>query len=265
MTSTSIETVNLDNLIYDPACQRREGTDQRRVNRMIAAFNPEAVGTLIASRRDDGSLVILDGAHRAAAMRGVGVTKARALIHSGLTRADEALMFVQLNTFKAPSSISRFLARAVADDPVAVDISRMIGERGWRIHSSNQDGDVTCPDSLERIYVDGAGTKKQGAHPELLEWVLDVSKGAWGDEYSGTSSHILLGLAQFRGRFGTAIDTKRLVHALSFHRPETLIARAKVLRDAQGGTLPAALGKILSGIYNNKKRSNLLPEWVWVR
>lgn len=43
-------------------------------------------------------------------------------------------------------------------------------------------------------------------------------------------------------------------------------ARAcKVLRDVQGGTVPAALAKILAGMHNKKRRTNLLPEWVWIR
>jgi len=41
--------------------------------------------------------------------------------------------------------------------------------------------------------------------------------------------------------------------------------KARMLQDMQGGTTQAAFAKLLVGLYNSKKRTNLLPEWVWVR
>jgi hypothetical protein len=48
-------------------------------------------------------------------------------------------------------------------------------------------------------------------------------------------------------------------------RPGVLIGRSKALRDLQGGTIAAAMAKTLVGLYNKRRRTNLLPEWVWVR
>jgi len=56
-----------------------------------------------------------------------------------------------------------------------------------------------------------------------------------------------------------------LVSEMQATRPGIVIGKAKALRDSQGGTLPAAAAKVLVGMHNRKRRTNLLPDWVWIR
>lgn len=259
-------TVSAADLTIDPRVQRREGTDERRINDMAAAFNPNALGTITVSKRDNGRLVILDGAHRVAAAKQAGhKERMRANVHTGLSLEQEAELFVLLNTFKQPSAVSRFLARVIQKEPVAVKIEQIAKAHGWKINLLNADGYLKAVDALERVYRDGAGTLAPGEHPQALEWVLDILTAAWEHDKASASAPHLLALAQLHGRFGAAVDSARLVTEMRQTRPDVLLGKAKTLRDLQGGTVQAALAKALVGLHNNKKRTNLLPEWVWVR
>src|SRR5699024_11156930 len=110
-----------------------------------------------------------------------------------------------------------------------------------------------------------SGTMPRGAHPEVLAWTLGVVTDAWERDRDGAHQSILQGVAQLFGRLGEDVDRKTLVAEMSKTRPTVILGKAKTLRDAQGGTLPAHVAKVLVGLYNARKRANRLPEWVWTR
>lgn len=260
------KAVSLDELIIDPRVQRTEGVDGRRVSLMAASFNVLALGTITVSQRGDGSLVVLDGMHRVAASRQAGYQGLMsAEIMSGLSIEQEAELFLLLNATKTPSAISKYLVRVVMGEPAALEIDGIVRSHGWSVHPSTRDGSLTAVTAVERIYANGGGTKASGSHGELLDRTLEVVTAAWEHDYQGVNAHMLLAVAQLLGRFGASVDTKKLVAEMQGTRPAILVGRARTLRDAQGGVVPAALAKILAGLHNKKRRSNLLPEWVWIR
>lgn len=258
-------TVLLDDITVDPKVQRDEGLDQRRVSKMSANFNPDALGVLIISQRRGGTLVCLDGAHRSAAARQAGWTKAMdAIVYTGLTLAEEASLFLLYNDKKDPSAISRFKARVIAEDPVAVDIDRIIKAHGWRVSAEKTlAGTLAAIDKAEGVYRHAGGTLPVGEHPEVLEGVLTIVTAAWEHDPKATHGTVLLGTAQLIGRFGKAADFKKLIDEMQRTRPGVLMGKARVLADLQGGTVSAGFAKILVGLHNNRRRTHLLPEWVW--
>ena len=266
MTSKKTTTVKADSLTIDPRVQRQEGLDEGRVAKMARDFNPDALGTLTVSERPDGSRVIIDGAHRRAAALAAGYKgNLPAIVYTGLTLQQEAELFVLLNDFKQPSLISRFLARVVMGEEAAVRINEVVTAHGWRVLQSNDPGCIAAIGAVERIYRNGAGTLNEGHHPEALDWTLDVITAAWEHDGASAASHMLLAVAQLYGRFGSAVDAQKLVKEMQHTRPDVLIGKGKVLRDLQGGTVSAAIAKTLVGLHNKKRRSSLLPEWVWTR
>ena len=261
-------TIRLDDpaLVLFHDAQRVEGVDERRVARMSAEFNERALGSVTYSLRANGKKFVLDGRHRITAGRMAGYAKAvPAIEHYDLTPAQEAELFVLLNTFKQPSAVSRFLARAIAGEEAAVLIRQAVKSHGWRIGQSSSDGYISAVEALDRIYRDCAGTVPAGDHPEAVDWVLEILTSAWERDRESANAAHLLGVAQIIGRFGTSVDTERLVKKMRQTRPDNVLGKAKNLRDVQGGTVPAAVAKVLIGLYNNGLRTNLLPEWVWVR
>ena len=267
MSITTYQTkIGVADLVTDPRVQRVEGVNEKRVAQMASKFNPRALGTITLWHRDDNSLAIIDGAHRSATAKSVGYTaKILATVHTGLTVEQAAELFLLLNEFKSPSAISRFLVRTVMREKTAVQINEVVEAHGWRIRGGAGTGSVGAVTALERVYRNGAGSMPVGENRHLLDQVLEVLTAAWEHEPAAASEHHLLAVAQLYGRFGAGIDTKKLVTEMSHTRPDVLLGRAKSLRDIQGGTVGSAMAKILAGLHNKGRRSNLLPEWVWIR
>jgi hypothetical protein len=264
---STIRKIPVDQIIPHPgAAQRVEGIDHRRVERMAADFKPHALGVLTVSQRDNGVLYALDGMHRHELCRVVGYDKPLACeVFVGLTPAQEAELFYDRNDFRQPSRLTRFMSRVAFGDPVAVDINRIVIAADWKIDPASEPGCVAAVEALELVYRNAAGSKPEGAYPEILEAAMRVLTLAWEWETTSSNGQILKGLGQLLGRFGDLIDERKLVTEMQATRPNILVGKAKALKDVQGGTVPAALAKILVSAHNNKRRTNLLPEWVWVR
>lgn len=267
MTTTSHhKSVSLDDLVIDPSVQRVEGVDQRRVDKMAQNFNPLALGTITVWQRDDSRFVVLDGMHRCAAARQAGHTGLiEAIVISGIDIPEAADLFLLLNATKTPSAITKFLVRVVSKDFDAMAMNDTILAHGWRVCPATGPGNLTAVTAVERVYRNAGGSLPEGSHRDILDRTLEIVTAAWEHDQGAVDAHMLLAVAQLIGRFGSSIDTKKLVAEMQDTRPGVLIGRAKVLRDAQGGIVPAALAKILAGLHNKKRRTNLLPEWVWIR
>lgn len=259
--------VDLTELSVDPGVQRTEGLDSRRVENMAAKFNPSALGSLIVSRRSNGELVVIDGMHRTETCRRVGYRgKLSAIVHEGLTPEQERKLFVLYNNTKSVSMLTKFVQRAQYGDPVAVELNRIILSHGWTPGAGSSDGTLHAVDALEKVYVDGARSVERGAHPELADKTLAIITGAWGHDWRATNGIILKGVGKFLGRWSEEkIDYHKVISELQLMTPNQLRGKAKSLTELQGGTQDAAIARILTNLHNSRRRSNLLPEWVWSR
>lgn len=241
----------------DVGTQRVEGVDNNRVAKMAADFRPHLLGTLTASERANGSLVVIDGAHRLTTCRKVGYSKpVNVEVFTGLTIAEEAALFLGRNTAKMPSAISKFVARVTEGDEDAVAMNKIITKHGWRVDVDNQDGVLAAVTAFERVYRTGA---------DVADATLSIITEAWEHDRKSSDLAIVLGVGQLIDRWGDKVDRTKLVHEMQQTRPAVLIGKARTLRDVQGGSIGAALAKVLVGLHNNRKRTNLLPDWVWTR
>ena len=264
-TAPAFEMVSVDTLTIDSRVQRQEGVDIRRAQKMADAYDRSAVGTITVSRRPGGTLVIIDGAHRTEASRIAGVPQIPALIYVGLSLAQEAALFVELNNFKAPSLLSRMLASRVAGDKAAKAILDTIENHGWKIDYSSDAGHFAAVNAAERVYRNGVGALAPGEHQALLDRTMNLITAAWRHDRESAHSMVVQGVGLLLARFGDGIDSASFALALAQHRPYVLIGKAKALHSAQGGTTSSAFAKALVGIYNTRRRNGRLPEWVWTR
>jgi hypothetical protein len=263
---STTKKIAIDRLTIDPAVQRVEGLDNIRVNRMVTEFDDGLLGTLIVSERADGRLVVLDGMHRVETCRRRGFTGlVECKVFTEASLADEYALALGYNDSKLVSAITKFNWRVGAGEKEASEIASVLGDHQWRVTQSSVPGSLTAISATERVYRNGGGTVTEGRHPDLLSRVIEVLTVAWEWDNRSVDAALILGVAQLFGRFGASVDDKKLINEMQATRPGVLIGRAKTLRDAQGGSLPAAVAKILVGMHNSKRRKNLLPEWVWVR
>lgn len=248
-----------------PGCQRAEGVSQRWVDDRVPAFNDSKLGVLTVVERD-GQYQVVDGAHRLTLCRKVGHTwPLRCEVFTSTSLAEDAAIFGGRNDFRRPSTLTRFYSRVLEGDQTANDIKRIVTDAGWQFGNPTDDGRMAAVEALEMVYRTGSGVLPKGEYPELLERVIRTLTIAWAWDHKSADGNIIKGLGQLFGRFGESIDEPKLVSEMQNMPPGVLVGRAKGLRDAQGGKLPAALAKILVIAHNSKRRKNLLPEWVWVR
>jgi hypothetical protein len=125
------EAVQFEDLVIDPRIQRGEETAE--INRMAPLWNEAAIGTLTLSERilPDGQreLVVLDGQQRRATGLKVGhKNKVQAIVHEGLTVAEEAELFLLLNTRQSVNSWTQFRIARTAGDPLAQAVGVILDE-----------------------------------------------------------------------------------------------------------------------------------------
>src|SRR5436853_1045819 len=84
-------------LMVDHSVQRP--LDGVRVASIAGDFEPESIGVIHVSRRSNGTYHVMDGQHRVAAMRVLGMdeTPVPTHLYEGLSKAAEARMFRRLN------------------------------------------------------------------------------------------------------------------------------------------------------------------------
>lgn len=265
MTDPLFQRVHISALRVDPIVQR--ALDSRRAAALAENFNPDSVGALVVSLREDGNYYILDGQHRkAAAIIAKYDGKLNCLVHKGLSLEAEAALFRTLNESKLVGAIDKFRIRIVEEDKDATAINNIMNEYGWQIYqgSTKTTGAFAAVVALEKVY-NGAGVLTEGKHDALVQYTIYTITKAWGHDSAGGHAAIVGGLGQLFARFGRNVDIDKLTHEMSKCRPVDLVARAKSMKDNQGGTVPAAMAKVLVGLHNKSRRTNRLPDWRWTR
>ena len=251
--SSRIEMRRLDLLTTDPEVQRP--LDDVRVNAIARAFTWEAFGVPVASRRSDGSEVLLDGQHRVAAARqsGFTATGVRVLVYTGLTREREAEMFRLLNNTKHPTAIDLFLVALIEQRPEELDINRIIEDHGLKVVRS---GD-------KAFKAVGAARKVYNLGPATLERTLYILTTAWGSNALAVSAQLVEGVGRVAFRYAEGIDSRRMTVNLAKYAGGAagVIGAARQLASIRSVPVHDAVADIVVQTYNRSKSANRLPEW----
>ena len=212
----------VSDLKVDHAYQR--ALKSHRVKEIVAAFDPDLLGVLLVSQRSNGSCFLLDGQTRHAALLEMGWDDQRVpcLVYTGLSRKDEARIFVGANvTAIKPSPTAIFKGKLAAGDPGTVaiyDIARSFGYLE-NLRGDFKDGMITSPTALQAIFLFGG--------PDLLTHTLAVCSAAWPKQHIG--SPVLKALGAFLAQYGPALSNERLVSVLARTTPDVIFSRAKQL------------------------------------
>lgn len=213
------------------------------VKRIIDNYNPGLVGTFILSHRTEGEYAgryaLVDGQTRWAAMRTRDMTHAPALVHEGLSQAQEAKLFSDLQYERQNiASYYHYRADLVAQQPEALAIERIV--RATEYETGVGVGTINAVVALRAVY-------RQGG--DLLERVLTILREAWGDRQQ-PNSEILRGMAWFLRRNEDANDEK-LARRLSVMSLDDMKVRAIAQRQAMGRGSHGAMfmGMALAHLY----------------
>ncbi len=224
-------------------------TDEKRVEFIAANYDPMRVGVPVLSMRADGSLWYIDGAHRGAAIvkAGQGDTPILCLVHEGLTVEEEAGWFVILNGDRvAVDVMSKYRARLIKKEPVAVEIHGIAKSKGLTISYSHGSKTISAIAAVEWVH------SKKGN----LAAVLDVlAPWALIDERA-LDGVIVKAVSIFLEQYPEA-DASHLHRRLLRTSPTVVISTLKTAKRDYPGWVAACL--VLRSHYNKGTKKQLAP------
>lgn len=256
----TVKKVKASDLTTDIRVQR--DLDPRRVRAIVAEFNINSIGVLCVSKRDDDTMVVIDGGHRRAALieSENGDTLVNAEIYTGLTLADEAALFRYRNNTQKVGFLDRFRVRLIEQEKYAVAVEALARKHGWAVQGSADGSDMPVLYSvkkLEQIY---------RTNETIADAALRVATDAWHYNQSSVDYRILDGLSKFLSRHWDDVSQDDLVNKLSVVTggPDALISRAQGVRDMFNCTGGMAMAVLITDAYNKGKRhdGNRLPSWL---
>ena len=218
----TIEWVRVDELVTPPEYQRT--LDDAWVRFLFDHSDASRMLVIVVSRRADGTLVIVDGQHRVATLRLLGVQVVHAIVHDGLSPVEEANLFEDLNRNRhAPNVFDLFRAKVAGERPDAIAITAIASEFGYTFHRGGAVAhSIQAVGAIEAIYRQGGS--------DLLRSVLRITSGPWAGSIEGVEGQMLRGIAMFLRAYTAepSFSFDRLAEVLSHRSP------LEVLRSARG-------------------------------
>jgi hypothetical protein len=252
-----IEDIRVGDLHVDPDVQR--GFQQQKADRIARSWNQDVVGVLVVSRRADGTNWIMEGQHRWAAAASLFGEEhpLPCEVHVDLTLAQEADMFVQINTLRSlPSPYDRFRVSLRAGYPTETAIMQVVESLGLDVGPSAKPEKIGAVTALKRIYEDIG-------RPGLLN-TLSLATTAFGRRPETYDADLLQAIA-FLIAVAPKLDRKRLLRILGGTKrapmnPDDWKRQAQSVRKVGGSTSRGmAVAKVISDAYDSGQ-----PPELWI-
>lgn len=265
----TIETLPADLLEVDPHVQRK--LNESRVARLANEFHEAALGVFIVSERraldmpgapgdvdEIRRYVVLDGQTRLAALRkftGTEKTKFPVVcqVFTGLSRAEEAEIFIEHNDRGAVRKIDLFRLALVAHHRWAVDLNDLIVRHGFEADSeANPERRFTAISTAQRII-------KLEDGMAALDKAFDLIVRSWGHRVNAASQEAVDGLGLLFYRHGAAVDVPGFARKLAVtDTPQTFKANVMALRGAMRIGRTEAAYRYVIQVYNKGRRTQQL-------
>jgi len=259
--------VKVNEMFVDYTYQRKPLT--AKINRIVKNFNPDLLGVITCSMRDDNTLAIIDGSHRYHSLVQMGMKDAsvNALVYFGLTIKDEAQIFALTNkehTKPTPSQI--FKAGIVSGDPIAVGIANVVSKIGASFDEGPGANKIRCVATIRRVYTNAGAS--------VLTKTLETLKAAYPNNNEMFRDQMISALGCIYHRYGKKVDQKRMTEVLAkIGNPSLVIAQAQAMMSSGQTITFTSLPFLIVSRYNVKLKNNrlpdfpmnLLPQQVWAK
>lgn len=240
-----------------------------KINRIVKNFNPDLLGVITCSMREDNTLAIIDGSHRYHALLEMGMKDAsvNALVYFGLSIKDEAHIFALTNkehTKPTPSQI--FKAGIVSGDETSVGIANVVEKVGASFDEGPGANVIRCIATIRRVYTN--------AGPSVLAKTLETLKAAYPDNKEMYRDQMISAIGCIYHRYGKKVDQQRLSEVLAkIGNPSLVIAQAQAMMSSGQTITFTSLPFLIVSRYNVKLKNNrlpdfpmnLLPQQVWAK
>lgn len=212
----SVENRNPSELRLDDSYQRStdNGASRALINRIATGWDWRMCLPLVVSKRDDGSLWVIDGQHRLAAalLRG-DIPFLPCVVGVYGSVADEAAMFVAMNRARKPMNrLDDFHAAIASGDDVAIEIAQLINDAGLTVSRKTNSqgwrpGEVAFTGAIAKVL------RKHGA--EVCAGALRAIADTWPGQVLNAGSSMFLALAKLAVNPPDGFDQPRLMQALA--------------------------------------------------
>jgi hypothetical protein len=250
-----VKRIRIGRTQVDPTVQRH--LDQSRVNSMVANFRREGLGVVTVNVRKDGGVYVVDGQHRRATLlaRGEEDAMVDANVYMNLTLAQEATLFVLLNTTKQPNPVDIFKARLVAGHAPTHRMYRILTSRNWKITLQPGEYRFAAVRTMENLFrMDEAVTER----------VIDILTKAWDGAPNSMDYRIMAGLGHLLMRYSEQVDDARMAKKLKDYPsgPTGVVSASVTFRSTMRNKARDAVAFVLTNAYNQGKRTeDMLPQW----
>lgn len=248
-----VTALAIDEIFADPTYQR--DLDEARARKMAAEWDRRLAGILEVSDRGEGHsprFAVMDGMHRWAAAGKLETPPSLvANVHSGLTVADEAVLFDKFNRLrKQTNTWDHWKARRVAGDEQVVAIEACVERNGLVTDMSAQDGRIACVATLEKV------VKLGGI--DLLNSTLALIVEVWDVQRAALDASLIYGVGLVLWYLDGPIDLGRLADALLGVSPRQIKASASTLAELTSGSLSVRTAIAVMSLYNKTPGRRLL-------
>lgn len=245
--------IALADMKVSPVAQRK--LRRYHVDRIAADFDPERVGNLTVNIRDDGTIYIIDGQHRAEAMRqvGWGDQQVQCWTYEGLTEKEEADLYLDLSAVLPIGAFEKFGIGVTAERVDETDIDRVVRAQGLSISRDKGAGRIRSVAALRKVYARSGG-------PGLAR-TLGIIRDAYGDP--GLEGPVIDGIGMLCARYDGQLDQARAVKQLSAAHGGVngLLSTAETLRKKTGSPKPVCVAATAVEFYNRGRGAGKLPSW----
>ena len=224
-----------------------------RIRKLTAAFDQDLLGELLVSDRGDG-LWILDGQHRLETAKQQGVISVTCEVFTGLSKADEARLFLGRNDRASVARLDRDRNMATYGDQDTLNVQMAVQAAGY-VFVANSAEESTFRDRSAGIAIIHDAERKRDfpvTGVEHLTRVAQFCARTWGNQ-ERPESGVLRGLSKILVKHGE-IDEDRLFERLRGLPQQQLTAQAKVRRAEEGQFRPLsatkAMTEVILDLYN---------------
>lgn len=261
------ELIQVSDLEIDRNVQR-DGLTNSVVQTIVKNYNEAALGIVTVSRRKNGAQVIIDGQHRWRATSIVTTNEGElwCRVFEGLTLAEEAQMFLDLNNTTKPAYLDKFRVSQNTGSEEGrqnQNIAELANAYGYVVARTSGINHINAVQSCVKVY---KLSVKNERDPNLLQLTFMAISRAWGNnDQHNVHGSVIEGIGYLWDEYGDRIDFDTLVDVMKDYKggSQTLIAEAGQMASLRRGRRAMAVAELLSEEYNKKKRAgkNKLHPW----
>jgi len=247
-----LQYLSLDVLIVDERAQRE--FNEKRARRIADNFHPGALGALSVAPAINGVYRIVDGQHRAAALRMLGHAVAPCVISAEQTIEGQARDFRLINTERrSVNSVELFKVRLTEGDPQSIEINQIVEACGYTISFSynKTPQTIVAVEALNAVYGNGGA--------DGLRKTLSALHAGWPGQIDAVSGIVIRGMDLFLSTFDDVIKRDVLIRQMQREPAAAVMQTAKARRAITRMEPRRAFASALFSTYNHGLSSNRLP------